>query len=80
MDFKHMPVLFEECMRGLNLHAGSVCVDGTVGGGGHACGIAERIGKEGILIGIDRDEEALRAAGARLDNPMELGDSKTDMK
>ena len=66
MDFKHVPVLYEECMEMLNIRPGGVYVDGTLGGGGHASGIAERIGKEGTLIGIDRDQDALDAAGKRL--------------
>ena len=66
MDFKHIPVLYEECMELLNIRPGGVYVDGTLGGGGHASGIAERIGEEGLLIGIDRDQDALDAAGERL--------------
>ena len=66
MDFNHTPVLFEECMEGLAVREGGVYADGTLGGGGHAAGIAERIGPEGLLIGIDRDRDALDAAGERL--------------
>ena len=65
-SFRHTPVLFEECMEGLQVRAGNVYADGTLGGGGHAAGIAERIGPEGLLIGIDRDQEALSAAQERL--------------
>lgn len=67
MDFNHTPVLFEECMEGLAIREGGVYADGTLGGGGHAAGIAERIGPKGLLIGIDRDRDALRAAGERLE-------------
>lgn len=61
-NFEHTPVLYEECMDALNIRPGGTYVDGTLGGGGHASGIAERIGPEGTLIGIDRDQEALDAA------------------
>lgn len=68
MDFKHTPVLFEECMEALRIRPGGTYVDGTLGGGGHAAGICERIGKEGTLIGIDRDRDALDAAEKRLES------------
>lgn len=66
MDFRHTPVLFTECMDALKLREGGIYVDGTLGGGGHASGIAERIGSGGTLIGIDRDQDALDAAEKRL--------------
>jgi len=66
MDFKHTPVLFEECMEGLRIREGGAYADGTLGGGGHAAGIAERIGPKGLLIGIDRDQDALEAAEKHL--------------
>ena len=66
MDFKHTPVLFEECMEGLRIQEGGTYADGTLGGGGHAAGIAERIGPKGLLIGIDRDQDALEAAEKHL--------------
>ena len=64
--FSHVPVLFRECMEGLRIKPGGTYVDGTLGGGGHAAGIAERIGPEGLLIGIDRDRDALKAAEENL--------------
>ena len=66
MDFKHTPVLFEECMEGLRIRPGGTYADGTLGGAGHSAGIAAGIGPDGLLIGIDRDEDALEAAGKRL--------------
>ena len=66
MEFKHIPVMLEECMELLNLaqRPAGVFVDGTLGGGGHTEQILERT--TGKVIGIDRDWDALRAAGARL--------------
>lgn len=66
MEFRHTSVLFEECMEGLNIRPDGIYVDGTLGGGGHSSGICERLGEEGILIGIDRDRDALAAAEKRL--------------
>ena len=66
MEFRHTSVLFEECMEGLKIRPCGTYVDGTLGGGGHSEGICKRLGKEGILIGIDRDRDALNAAEKRL--------------
>ena len=43
-------------MKYLNIKPDGIYADGTLGGGGNAAGICERLGKEGTLIGIDRDE------------------------
>ena len=61
MEFKHTSVLFDECMEGLNIRPDGVYVDGTLGGGGHSEGICRRLGEQGLLIGIDRDRDALNA-------------------
>lgn len=66
MEFSHKPVLFAETMQSLALSDGGVYVDGTLGGGGHSEGILMATGPTGRVIGIDQDDEALAAAGARL--------------
>ena len=66
MEFKHIPVLLNECIEGLNINQNGIYVDGTLGGAGHSKKIIERLSKKGLLIGIDRDEEALRAAKENL--------------
>lgn len=66
MEFKHQPVLLEECITGLNIKKDGIYVDGTLGGAGHSYEIAKRLSKAGRLIGIDRDEEALVAAKKKL--------------
>lgn len=63
--FHHVSVLLEECVTGLNIRPEGIYVDGTLGGAGHSCRIAERL-TTGRLIGIDRDPVALKAAGERL--------------
>ena len=67
MDFHHIPVLFNETIEMLDCKPGDIIVDGTLGGGGHAQAILERILPGGTLIGIDRDPDALEAASRRLD-------------
>ena len=63
---EHTPVLLNEALHWLNPRRDGVYVDATVGGGGHAEAILERIIPGGRLIGIDRDEVAVEAAAARL--------------
>ena len=63
--FHHVSVLLEECVTGLNIRPEDIYVDGTLGGAGHSCRIAEGL-TTGRLIGIDRDPVALKAAGERL--------------
>lgn len=62
----HVPVLLAETLAILDLGAGMVVVDGTVGGGGHARAIAQAIGPTGLLLGLDRDSEILTCARAAL--------------
>ena len=62
---KHVSVLLNECLENLNIHPNGVYVDGTLGLGGHSYEIASRL-TNGRLIGIDRDETAIRRAGERL--------------
>ena len=66
MEFKHKPVLLKECIEGLNIKPDGVYVDGTIGGAGHSLEIVKRLSKKGLLIVIDRDEEALKAAKEKL--------------
>ena len=62
----HTPVMLREAMRLLALRPGMRVVDATLGAGGHAEAICERIGPGGVLIGIDRDGDAVTAAAERL--------------
>ena len=67
MEFNHKPVLLQECIDGLNIRQNKKYVDGTLGGAGHSMEIAKILNNTGMLIGIDRDEEALKVAKQRLD-------------
>ena len=66
MVFKHTSVLLEETVDGLNIKPDGIYVDGTLGGGGHAYEVCSRLSSKGRFIGIDQDEAAIEAAGARL--------------
>jgi S-adenosyl-methyltransferase mraW len=67
MTFEHVPVLFNEVIDSLNIKADGTYMDGTVGGAGHSSGICERLGEEGHLIAVDRDNVALKTAASRLE-------------
>ena len=66
MEFKHKPVLLEETINGLNIKQNGIYVDGTLGGAGHSNEILKQLSSKGLLVGIDRDEEALKAAKENL--------------
>ncbi|HHT02132.1 MAG TPA: 16S rRNA (cytosine(1402)-N(4))-methyltransferase RsmH [Firmicutes bacterium] len=66
MAFSHQPVMPDQVLRFLAPQPGGVCVDCTVGGGGHAALILQKLGAEGCLVGLDRDPAAIAAAGKRL--------------
>ena len=68
MEFKHKPVMLEECIEGLKIKSDGIYVDGTLGGAGHSKEIARALNNTGILIGIDRDQDALNAAKENLKN------------
>ena len=68
MEFKHIPVLLQECIDGLDIKENGIYVDGTLGGAGHSSKILEKLSSNGLLIGIDRDTQALKSAGEKLSN------------
>ena len=65
MEFSHISVLLNETVSALNIKPNGIYVDGTAGGGGHSFQIASRL-KGGKLIALDRDPDAIIAAGQRL--------------
>lgn len=66
MEFKHIPIMLEPVLEGLDIKENGIYVDGTLGGAGHSSEIAARLGSEGRLIGIDQDRDAISAATKRL--------------
>ena len=65
MEFKHVPVMLNECIEGLNIKPTGIYLDGTLGGAGHSSEIVKRL-TTGKLIAVDKDEQALAAAKERL--------------
>ncbi len=66
MEFKHKSVLLNECIENLNIKENGIYVDGTLGGAGHSYYILKKLNNTGMLIGIDRDTDALKAASEKL--------------
>jgi len=66
VEFRHVSVMSAEVLHYLAPQPGKIYVDGTVGGGGHARQILEASAPDGILIGFDRDTDALKAASGNL--------------
>lgn len=66
-EFRHVSVLLDECIEGLNIKPDGIYVDGTAGGAGHSVEIAKRL-TTGRLVAIDRDPEAVEVAAERLKN------------
>lgn len=65
-EFKHIPIMLEQVIEGLDIKPDGIYVDGTLGGGGHSYEIAKYLTNGGRLIGIDQDEAAIKAASKRL--------------
>ena len=83
MEFKHKPVMLKECIEGLNIKPNGIYVDGTLGGAGHSKEIVKKLSEKVLLIGIDRDEDALKAAKENLkeyDNVKYVKDNHDNIK
>ncbi len=83
-DFRHVSVLLKETVDNLSIRPDGVYVDGTMGGAGHGYEICKRLLGQGRYIGIDRDEDAIKAGQRRLaefaDRAVILRDNYSNMK
>ena len=68
LKFEHKSIMLNEVIDALNIQPHGIYLDCTLGGGGHSLKIGENLSSDGILIGIDRDEDAISAARERLSN------------
>ncbi len=66
MGFHHVSVLLEETVSRVLTDPHGIYVDGTLGGGGHSLALSEKLAPDAMLVGFDRDEEAIAAAKERL--------------
>ena len=72
-EYRHEPVMLGEVLESLQLKSGSVVCDCTLGGAGHSVKMAAQVGETGLLLGVDQDDMALEAAGARRPAPAAEG-------
>lgn len=72
MAWQHTPVLLDEVLAALDVRPNGCYLDATFGRGGHTAAILERVGKEGRVVAIDRDPEAIRAGRERFGNDARL--------
>ena len=68
MEFNHKPIMLNEILSGLNINPDGVYMDCTIGGAGHSKKIIEKLSRNGLLIGIDKDYDALNVSTERLKN------------
>ena len=66
MEFNHISVLLNQSIGGLDINPDGIYVDCTAGGGGHSSAIAEKLSENGMLIALDRDPDAVKAASEKL--------------
>jgi 16S rRNA (cytosine1402-N4)-methyltransferase len=62
----HIPVLYQESLDGLVIQPDGIYIDGTLGGAGHAYGIAQQLSAEGTIIGCDVDSDAIARAEEKI--------------
>lgn len=79
MEFKHIPVLLDEVIDGLEIKKGGCYVDCTMGGGGHSSAILSHL-ERGRLIGFDKDDDAISVCKERFKNNSNVTVIKSDFK
>lgn len=80
MEFKHEPIMLKEILSGLNIKPDGIYLDCTIGGAGHSKEIIKKLNNNGMLIGIDKDQEALDVCKERLKDYNNINLVKSDFK
>ena len=80
MEFYHEPIMLNEVIEGLKISPSGIYLDCTLGGAGHSFEILKKLNPDGLLIGLDKDEEALAYSSKRLKNFSNKKFIKTDFK
>ena len=65
-EYKHIPVLLNEVIEGLDIKPNGIYLDLTLGRAGHSSEILSRLNSQGLLIGVDQDNEAIKESSKRL--------------
>ena len=80
MEFVHKPIMLKEILSGLNIRPDGIYIDCTIGGAGHSKEIVKNLNNQGLLIGIDKDQEALDVCKERLKDFKNVKLVKSDFK
>lgn len=80
IQFNHKPVMLNEVISGLNINPDGIYIDCTLGGGGHTQKILEKLSPNGMVIGLDKDQDALTFTTNRLKEYKNLKTFHTDFK
>lgn len=80
MEFSHIPVMLEECMRYLDVRGDGIYVDCTAGGGGHSGEILSRLSDNGRLIAFDKDQDAINVCKQKFNGDNRVSLVKSDFK
>ena len=80
IDFKHSPVMLNEVLSGLNINPDGIYIDCTLGGGGHSEKILEKLNPNGMLIGLDKDQDAIDFTTKKLSTYKNFKSFHTDFK
>lgn len=82
-NYKHISVLLNECIAGLNINPKGIYVDGTLGGAGHTSEIISKLNNDGIMIGVDQDRNAIKVSKEKLkafENFITVNDNFSNIK
>ena len=80
MEFNHKPIMLNEILSGLNIRPDGIYLDCTIGGAGHSKEILKQLSQNGMLIGIDKDDDALSVCRERLKDYSNVKLVKSDFK
>lgn len=80
IKFEHKPIMLNEVLSGLNINPDGIYIDCTLGGGGHSGEILKRLSEKGLLIGLDKDQDALTFTNKKFENYKNFRSFHTDFK
>ena len=80
MEYKHISIMIDEILSGLNIKPDGIYLDCTIGGAGHSLQIIKKLNDKGLLIGIDKDKEAIDVCKTRLKDYKNVILEKSDFK
>ena len=80
INFNHIPIMLNDVLSGLNINPDGIYIDCTLGGGGHSSKILEKLSPRGLLIGLDKDQDALDYTNKEFERYTNFKSFHTDFK